>query len=714
MGNRLIISILLIFSIYANAVLLDGVKVTNTGANPVPVTVSGTTTVVISGDVSTATNQTNGAQRTQIVNGSNVPVNTGTLGSTLVSGDQALVVSSVIHGRSSAGGGTFVDVKVNPSGALAADVTGSSVSVSGTAAVTQSGSWNVGLLTGSNVIGSISNTSFGISGTLPAFASTPTFNIGTIGTIATESTLSTLNSKIPANPATDRTTAVAPYSIRLSDGTGFYKATTPSDTQPISAASLPLPSGAATSALQTTGNSSLNSIDTKTPALVSGRVPVDGSGVTQPISASSLPLPTGAATETTLSTINGKITAVNTGAVVISSSALPSGASTSALQTTGNSSLSSIDGKLPSTLGQKTMANSMAVVIASDQSAIPITGSITASNPSVSATGSAVPAQATYIAANNGGNLVGVTNTASGATKKPLDVAIYDASGNQITSFGGGTQYANGDASATPTGTVSLGHDGANVRALLTDTSGRAYVNLTDVTVSGNITAANANQTSGVPTANSVVESPDLAGYSTAVVQITGTFTASLNFYATVDNTNWVLINSSQIIGTTGFAGNTFSAGLNKINVSGYRRIRVNCSSYTSGTAVVTVRFSPSQFTQFATTAPSINIQQVNGSNVSSGVPVTMNGTQSATVTSVAASASSVQLLALNSNRRAAVFYNDSTSAVYIKYGTTASTSSFTYKILGGGTHEMVNHPYQGRIDAIWDSATGNMRITEW
>jgi hypothetical protein len=40
----------------------------------------------------------------------------------------------------------------------------------------------------------------------------------------------------------------------------------------------------------------LSSIDIKTPALVSGRVPVDGSGVTQPISAAALPLPAGAAT----------------------------------------------------------------------------------------------------------------------------------------------------------------------------------------------------------------------------------------------------------------------------------------------------------------------------------------------------------------------------------------------------------------------------------
>jgi len=61
----------------------------------------------------------------------------------------------------------------------------------------------------------------------------------------------------------------------------------------------------------------LSSIDSKTPALVSGRQPVDGSGVTQPISASSLPLPTGAATETTLASVNGKLPALNAGSVPV-------------------------------------------------------------------------------------------------------------------------------------------------------------------------------------------------------------------------------------------------------------------------------------------------------------------------------------------------------------------------------------------------------------
>jgi hypothetical protein len=81
-------------------------------------------------------------------------------------------------------------------------------------------------------------------------------------------------------------------------------------------------------------------------------------------------LPSGASTSakqdtgnTSLNNIDGKITACNTGAVVVSSSALPSGASTDAKQDTGNTSLSSIDGKI-------TACNTGAVTI----SVIPTTG----------------------------------------------------------------------------------------------------------------------------------------------------------------------------------------------------------------------------------------------------------------------------------------------------------------------------------------------------
>jgi len=53
---------------------------------------------------------------------------------------------------------------------------------------------------------------------------------------------------------------------------------------PVSVGSSTLPSGASTAALQATGNTSLGSIDSKLPALASGRVPVDASGATVPVS----------------------------------------------------------------------------------------------------------------------------------------------------------------------------------------------------------------------------------------------------------------------------------------------------------------------------------------------------------------------------------------------------------------------------------------------
>lgn len=80
---------------------------------------------------------------------------------------------------------------------------------------------------------------------------TVTANLGTIAGVATETTLSTLNTKIPANLTVTATRL-------LVDGSGV--------TQPISATSLPLPTGAATSANQTTANTSLASIDSKLTA----------------------------------------------------------------------------------------------------------------------------------------------------------------------------------------------------------------------------------------------------------------------------------------------------------------------------------------------------------------------------------------------------------------------------------------------------------------
>ena len=98
-----------------------------------------------------------------------------------------------------------------------------------------------------------------------------------------------------------------------------------------------------------------------------GSITVDGA-ITADINGSSVQVSNVAGTSLAINDDGGSIT------IDAASLPLPTGAATSALQTTGNSSLSSIDGKMAS-LGQKASAGSMPVVLASDQSAIPVSQS---------------------------------------------------------------------------------------------------------------------------------------------------------------------------------------------------------------------------------------------------------------------------------------------------------------------------------------------------
>lgn len=85
-----------------------------------------------------------------------------------------------------------------------------------------------------------------------------------------------------------------------------------------------------------------------------------------------------------------------------------------------------------------------------------------------------------------------------------------------------------------------------------------------------------------------------------------------------------------------------------------------------------------------------------------------------AAVTSVAASASSVTLLAANANRRGVIIVNDSVSATLdLAYAGTASTSAYTQSVPPGATWEMPLPAYTGAISGIWSAAVGNARVTE-
>lgn len=202
-----------------------------------------------------------------------------------------------------------------------------------------------------------------------------------------------------------------------------------------------------------------------------GGLKVDGSGTALPISAASLPLPTGAATEATLSAQSAK---------------------------------------LPATLGQKAMAASLPIVIASDQSALPVSGSVTATFSGSLPAGTAnigdvdvltMPGTYAEDAAHASGDIghfvLGVRNDAgtalAGTTGDYIPLTTDATGAMRVTGGGGGTQYTEDVASAgaesmtlagairqdTPASSTSTDGDYANLK---TDSVGRLWVNPSGVT----------------------------------------------------------------------------------------------------------------------------------------------------------------------------------------------------------------------------------------
>lgn len=412
-------------------------------------------------------------------------------------------------------------------------------------------------------------------------------------------------------------------------------------TQPVSAASLPLPAGAATSAKQSDGShktqvvdgsgnvigATANALDvniksgassstqyaegattaTATGTLAmgkngtslkavqtdssgnlvvkgSGTFTVDGSGVTQPVSAASLPL--------------------------------PSGAATSANQTTANTSLSSIDTKTPS-LGQTVMASSVPVAIASNQSAVPVSGTVTANMGTV--------------------NGLALDATLTGGTQK-----------SKITD---GTQEAN---------TVA-GDSGQNTL----------------------LTAGSRKEVSFTTTSAQAVASTDVSNYRWISVQITGQGTSStVTFQSSNDNSNWV---STVLYPSTG--GNTVGAASATTNgiwhgpVSG-RYFRLNVTGISAGTTAGVVEFN-----SIASLTPSLG--------------VSASATQSGTWTVTAGTVAGVVAQASTTSGQSGMLTQGAVTTSAPSY-TTAQTSPISLTTAGAlrTDSSAVTQPVSGTITA--------------
>jgi hypothetical protein len=254
-------------------------------------------------------------------------------------------------------------------------------------------------------------------------------------------------------------------------------------------------------------------------------------------------------------------------------------------------------------------------------------------------------------------------------------------------------------------------------------------------------------------------------GYGTVGIQISGTWSGTISFEATLDAANWVALNVIQPSGSSMVTSATSNAAYVG-SVAGCRLIRARMSSFTSGTAQVQLTavgtsggaagggggggggavtiadgadVAQGSTTDAAITSDSngtvigflrglvkifadvwssslhtLKVSQATASSLNAMVVVPAVAVASA-VTSVNDSASNQNLLASNASRKGYKLYNASPSIGYVKEGTTATTSDYSYQIQPNGYYECVGLGcYTGNIDCIWSAdASGAMKITE-
>ena len=413
---------------------------------------------------------------------------------------------------------------------------------------------------------------------------------------------------------------------------------------PISATSLPLPTGGSTSALQTTGNTSVGSIDTKTPALG------------QALAAASVPIVLTAAQVTTLTppantgyALDASITTTNTEIGIVTETAPATDTASSGL----NGRLQRVAQRLTSLIALLPTALGAGGGLKVDGSgtALPVSGTVTTSPPANASTNIAQINGVTPLMGN------GITGTGSQRVTIASDNTPFPVKTDQtthgttdlvaadITKFGG-TATSLGQKVMASSMPVVLSSDQATIPVTLTSTTltgtstvagGKTNNNAApgatnvgalpaianavapvwtegnqvaeSVDLSGNqrviqvdqivaataITATNLNLFSGTATANSTVASATLNGMATGAFQVSGVYAGLLVPQGTTDGTNWVTMNGIRKIGSSSIlsAITNGDTGIYRCNIAGFTKWRVSASSLLSGTATVTLEANP-------------------------------------------------------------------------------------------------------------------------
>jgi len=313
-------------------------------------------------------------------------------------------------------------------------------------------------------------------------------------------------------------------------------------------------------------------------------------------------------------------------------------------------------------------------------------------------------------------------------------VQIVTSAGAFVDTFGGGTQYADGAVRGTATGTLMMVDDGTLVQSASGDSTGKLNVNAIQSTAAG----AAAPWATRLSDGAAFYDAAKTGQLPAALVggrldENVGAWlgsTAPTVGSKTSANSLPVVIASDQ--GAVPVSGTVTAAQGTAAALAGYWPVRVTDGTNTMPTldtvgrrGFVTITDGTNSLPTGDAIARAIFVRQTDGTNnatikaasvtavaADTGIVVAPRASATGTQTSVASSATSVQLLAANTARMGTIIFNDSTQVCFVKLGTTASSTSFAYRLTSNSTLE-VPYGYTGRIDAIWASANGNARITE-
>lgn len=181
-------------------------------------------------------------------------------------------------------------------------------------------------------------------------------------------------------------------------------------------------------------------------------------------------------------------------------------------------------------------------------------------------------------------------------------------------------------------------------------------------------------------------------------------------------------------VSPTSTAGNLIKSGSSKtitnIDLTGFKLIRTGGTNVTCTVQIGRVESGEGD-SDSSEGGSAINVSQLGGNTIDTGLGATSTGTQRVTIgtntftyaeTTVGDSATSVTLLAANAARGMATIRNGSTSAMYISKTATATTSS-PVKLASGAIYELPlergTGVYKGALTAIWDSDAGGSAYIE-